>query len=136
MTILLGPERVGGRSWGADGKTKPQAALPGDLVARLVCIAPWISLLFLMTKLNMSGAVRYLASYYPLLSHGPAAEPGPGRSGPAKLVAVVGALLLRAGRVAAGHFAGQTAVAGGMVLSTLRPPAAVQPAGLARDERL
>ena len=46
------------------------AAQSGDLVTRLVCIASWVSLLFVMTKLSQSSAVRYLAPYYPLLSMG------------------------------------------------------------------
>jgi hypothetical protein len=47
-----------------------RAAPQRDLVTRLVCIAPWGSLLFLMTQLAIFGAVRYLAPYYPLLIMG------------------------------------------------------------------
>jgi hypothetical protein len=49
---------------------KPRAALSTDPVMRLVCIAPWFSLLFMMTKWNLTGAARILAPYYPLLSMG------------------------------------------------------------------
>jgi hypothetical protein len=50
---------------------REQAAAPsGDLVTRLVCIAPWVSVLVLMAKLNLSGVTRYLAAYYPLLIMG------------------------------------------------------------------
>jgi hypothetical protein len=51
-------------------RDRAQAALSGDRVARLVCIAPWLSLLYAMTKLNLTGAVRLLAPYYPLLGMG------------------------------------------------------------------
>jgi hypothetical protein len=57
-------------------RDKLQPAFPGSLMIRLVCVAPWVSLLYLMTKLNMSGAVRYLASYYPLLCMGLLLNPG------------------------------------------------------------
>ena len=67
MTMLLGLSAlavaVGGRRQG-----KAQAAARGDLVARLVCIAPWLSLLSVMVKLGLGGAVRYLAPFYPLLT--------------------------------------------------------------------
>ena len=69
MTILLGLSLLAVLI-GRGGRDKPPAARPCDLVTKLVCIAPWISLLFLMTKLNAMGSVRYLASYYPLLSMG------------------------------------------------------------------
>ena len=53
------------------------SALAGnDLWTRLLCFAPWISLLYLMSKLNMTGAVRYLAAYYPLLAMGLLRLPG------------------------------------------------------------
>jgi hypothetical protein len=37
----------------------------------VLCLAPWISLLYLMTKLGLTGAGRYLAPYYLLLMMGP-----------------------------------------------------------------
>jgi len=43
---------------------------PRDLVSRLVCIAPWFSLLYVVMKLDLSGVGRYLAAYYPLLGMG------------------------------------------------------------------
>jgi cytochrome b561 len=46
------------------------AARSGDRVTRWVCLAAWLSLLFVMTKLNLNGSIRYLASYYPLLGMG------------------------------------------------------------------
>jgi hypothetical protein len=55
---------------GRGGRGKPLASLSCGLVTKLVCITPWLSLLFLMTKLSATGAVRYLAAYYPLLSMG------------------------------------------------------------------
>ena len=65
-----GLECVGGRSRAQTARQATGRAFPGDLVMRLVCIAPWLSLLFMMTKLNLSGADRILAPYYPLLSMG------------------------------------------------------------------
>jgi len=41
-----------------------------DLFLRVLCLAPWVSLLFLMTQLNANGSVRYLASYCPLVIMG------------------------------------------------------------------
>ena len=49
---------------------EPRVAPPGDLVMRLVCVAPWFSLLCVILKLNFSGVSRYLAAYYPLLIMG------------------------------------------------------------------
>jgi hypothetical protein len=43
------------------------AALPRDPVGRWVCWASWVSFFCLMTTLSLSGAVRYLACYYPFL---------------------------------------------------------------------
>ena len=51
-------------------QVKMHAPLSGDLVTKLVCITPWISLFYVMTKLSLSGAARYLAPYYPLLCVG------------------------------------------------------------------
>jgi hypothetical protein len=68
VMMLLGLSLVAA-CWWRRGRDK-QAGPSGDLVTRLVCIAPWISLLFLMAKLNLSGVTRYLAPYYPLLSMG------------------------------------------------------------------
>jgi len=39
---------------------------------------PWLSLLFVMAKLNAMGSARYLASYYPLLSMGLLLSPAQG----------------------------------------------------------
>ena len=69
VTILLGLSLLA-VVLGRRGRDKPPAAPSGDLVTRLVCVAPWVSLLFLMTKLSLSGSVRYLAPYYPLLCMG------------------------------------------------------------------
>ena len=55
---------------GHRGRDKRSGAASGDLVTRLVCLTPWVSLIYLMTKLNMTGAVRYLAPSYPLLAMG------------------------------------------------------------------
>jgi len=52
------------------GRTMPQAAPSGKLVLRLVCLAPWVSLLYAMAKLNLSSGARFMASYYPLLAMG------------------------------------------------------------------
>ena len=68
VTILLGLSLLAA-VLGRRGRDK-RAAPSGDLVTRLVCIAPWFSLLYVMSKLNLSGVARYLASYYPLLSMG------------------------------------------------------------------
>jgi hypothetical protein len=68
VTILLGLSLLT-VVLGRNGRDK-QAAPSGDLVTRLVCIAPWFSLLCVMTMLNFSGVARYLAPYYPLLSMG------------------------------------------------------------------
>jgi hypothetical protein len=69
VTILLGLS-VLAVVIGRRRRDPRQAEPSGDLVTRLVCIAPWLSLLFVMTKLSLSGSVRYLAPYYPLLSMG------------------------------------------------------------------
>ena len=69
MTILLGLSLLAvARGWRRRAKLP---ALPaGSRVLRLVCLAPWVSLLYAMTKLNLSSGPRFLASYYPLLSMG------------------------------------------------------------------
>jgi hypothetical protein len=69
ITILLGLS-VLAVVIGRKRHDKPQPALSGNLVLRLTCLAPWVSLLFLMTKLNTTGGVRYLAAYYPMLAMG------------------------------------------------------------------
>ena len=75
IAILLGLSLLAvGRGRGR--RDKSAAALPGDLVSRLVCVVPWFSLLYLMTKLSLSGSVRYLACYYPLLCAGLLLSPG------------------------------------------------------------
>jgi hypothetical protein len=69
VTILLGLSLlavlIGRRQQG-----QPPVALRGDLVTKLVCLVPWLSLLYVMRKLSFEGSVRYLASYYPLLCMG------------------------------------------------------------------
>jgi hypothetical protein len=54
------------------------AARSGDLVTRLVCLAPWLSFLFSMTKLNLVSAVRILAPCYALLGMGLLISPAQG----------------------------------------------------------
>ena len=73
------PEPAGGRPSGADGETSQQRRCPAIWSARLVCLAPWVSLLYLMTKLSLSGSVRYLACYYPLLCAGLLLSPAQAR---------------------------------------------------------
>jgi hypothetical protein len=51
-------------------QVKLQAARFRDPVLRLVCVAPWLSLLCMMTKWNLTGLDRILTPYYPLLSMG------------------------------------------------------------------
>jgi hypothetical protein len=68
VTILLGLSVLAVVAGWRRDRFPPKSS--GSPVRRWVCLAPWISLLFLMTKLNMTGAVRYLASYYPLLAMG------------------------------------------------------------------
>ena len=51
-------------------RDKPPPRLSCNVVLRLVCVAPWVSVLFLTTNLDSTGAVSYLASYYPVLSMG------------------------------------------------------------------
>jgi hypothetical protein len=77
VTILLGLSL-----WvvliGLRRRDQARAAPPCDLVAKAVCLAPWLSLLFVMAKLNAMGSARYLASYYPLLSMGLLLSPAQG----------------------------------------------------------
>ena len=77
VTILLGLSLLA-VLLGRRGRDKPSAALPGDLVTKLVCIAPWFSVFYVMTKLSYSGSVRYLACYYPLLGMGLLLSPAQG----------------------------------------------------------
>jgi len=51
-----------------------RASTSGDEVLRLVCLAPWISLLFVIAMINFGG-VRYLTCYVPLLIMGLLREP-------------------------------------------------------------
>lgn len=51
-------------------RARLHAVPSGYLVRRLVCVAPWVSLLYAMMKLNLSSGPRFLAPYYPLLSLG------------------------------------------------------------------
>jgi hypothetical protein len=69
MTTLLGLS-VLAVILGRRGQDRLSATARGGLIARLACLTPWISLFYLMVKLNMTGAVRYLAAYYPLLAMG------------------------------------------------------------------
>jgi hypothetical protein len=69
ITILLGLSLLA-VNLGRLRSNKPKAARSTDLMQRLVCLAPWLSLFYVMTKLNLSAAVRYLAAYYPLLCAG------------------------------------------------------------------
>jgi hypothetical protein len=69
ITTLLGLSVLAALTGHRERDQRPTATR-ADLVARLVCIAPWISLLSVMVKLSLDGAVRYLAAFYPLLSMG------------------------------------------------------------------
>jgi hypothetical protein len=42
----------------------------GDLWLRMVCVAPWVALIYTMSKLGLSSGARYMAPYYPLLLMG------------------------------------------------------------------
>ena len=69
LTILLGLSLAAVASkWRRRAAPKPPPS--NNRVFGLLCIAPWVSVLFVMTKLNLSGAARYLAPYYPLLIMG------------------------------------------------------------------
>jgi hypothetical protein len=46
---------------------RPKSVVPSRSIPWLVCLAPWASLLYVMSKLGLSGAARYLAPYYLLL---------------------------------------------------------------------
>jgi len=78
ITILLGLSLLGAilgwRRW-----AKPQAAPSGNMFLRLLCLAPWFSLIFLMAKLDFRSGPRYLAAYYPLLSMGLLLSPAQSR---------------------------------------------------------
>jgi hypothetical protein len=69
MTILLGLSLLAVVLKGKQ-RAEPQAAPSGSLVLRSVCLAPWVSLLFLMAKVDFCSLPRYLAAYYPLLGMG------------------------------------------------------------------
>lgn len=69
VTILLGLS-VLAVVLGRRRQHKPRAVLSRDLVMRLVCVAPWLSLLFTITNWNLTCLDRILAPYYPLLSMG------------------------------------------------------------------
>jgi hypothetical protein len=69
ITILLGLSLIA-VVIGWRRRAKPQTVPSGNLVLRLVCLAPWVSLLYLMAKLDFRSGPRYLAAYYPLLSMG------------------------------------------------------------------
>jgi hypothetical protein len=65
VTTLLALSVVWALVIGRRGQVKSRAPLPGDWVTKLVCIAPWISLLYVMTNLNLGGAGRYLVELKP-----------------------------------------------------------------------
>ena len=69
ITILLGLSLLAVVS-GWRRRAKPQAVPSGNLVLWLVCLAPWVSLLYLMAKLDFRSGPRYLAAYYPFLGMG------------------------------------------------------------------
>ena len=69
ITILLGLSLLA-VSLARSRQAKPQSSPSRSLALRLVCLAPWISLLYAMTKLNLSSGARFLAAYYPLLAMG------------------------------------------------------------------
>ncbi len=56
----------------AAGRRTPKGPLPAesDWWPRLVCTAPWVALIYAMSKLGLSSGARYLAPYYPLLLMG------------------------------------------------------------------
>jgi len=57
-------------SFGRGKMKEPKIARSDEFVQRLVCLAQWLRLFYVMTKLSLSGSVRYLAAYYPLLCAG------------------------------------------------------------------
>jgi hypothetical protein len=69
VTILLGLS-LGAILFRRCKHDTPQGARCENPVSRMVCIAPWLSLLYLMSKWNLTGAERILAPYYPLLCMG------------------------------------------------------------------
>jgi hypothetical protein len=69
VTILLGLSLVY-TSFGRGKLNERKIARSSEFVQRLICVAPWLSLFYVMTKLSLSGSVRYLAAYYPLLCAG------------------------------------------------------------------
>jgi hypothetical protein len=51
-------------------RVKRSAVPTANLSLRLLCLAPWVSMLYLLSKLDFCSGPRYLAAYYPLLSMG------------------------------------------------------------------
>ncbi|OQC25441.1 MAG: hypothetical protein BWX68_01516 [Verrucomicrobia bacterium ADurb.Bin063] len=81
LAMVIGRERI----------VRSGTAQPGDWVKRLVCLSAWISLIFAMRKLNLSGGPRYLVGYYPLLVMGLLLSPvHSGRIAPKVLLPVEG----------------------------------------------
>jgi len=81
LAMVIGRERI----------VRSGTAQPGDWVKRLVCLSAWISLIFAMRKLNLSGGPRYLVGYYPLLVMGLLLSPvHSGRIAPKVLLHVEG----------------------------------------------
>jgi hypothetical protein len=46
------------------------APASGDWWLKMICIAPWVALIYTMSKLGLSSGARYMAPYYPLLLMG------------------------------------------------------------------
>ncbi len=69
ITILLGVSLLA-VVIGSKRRAAPRSGTSGTLVPRLLCLAPWVSLLYLMAKLNFGSGPRYFAAYYPLLIMG------------------------------------------------------------------
>ena len=69
LTILLGLSVAAAAIRQARGLDSP-GARRGGLVERLVCVAPWVSMVFVLGKLGISCGARYLAPYYLLLVMG------------------------------------------------------------------
>jgi hypothetical protein len=69
LTILLGLSLLAVTFEWRRGLKRP-AGSPGNRVLWLVCLAPWVSLLYAMKTLGLSSGPRFLAPYYPLLAMG------------------------------------------------------------------
>ena len=69
LTILLGLSVAVAGARRARG-LNPAGPPRGGLWERLLCLAPWVSLVFVLGKLGISCGARYLAPYYFLLAMG------------------------------------------------------------------